>query len=212
MNGTEMSFLSVIGKMGLTGQSIAILIFILSIVAIFVFVDRLIALKMKGGDELILAKVNEAISTGNIESAKNVCQNNGSPLSRVLFKGISRIGMPLKDIEASMDKAIDLEVFKMEKGEEILGLISKLAPMLGFIGTIAGVIQIFYTINATGDYNIESISGGLYVKMLTSALGLTLGIFAYFFYFVVSRKIKKNIFVLEQGSSEFIDSITSPLK
>jgi biopolymer transport protein ExbB len=212
MNGTEMSFLSVIGKMGLTGQSIAILIFILSIVAIFVFVDRLIALKMKGGDELILAKVNEAISTGNIESAKNVCQNNGSPLSRVLFKGISRIGMPLKDIEASMDKAIDLEVFKMEKGEEILGLISKLAPMLGFIGTIAGVIQIFYTINATGDYNIESISGGLYVKMLTSALGLTLGIFAYFFYFVVSRKIKKNIFILEQGSSEFIDSITSPLK
>ena len=207
-----MSFLSVIGKMGLTGQSIAILIFILSIVAIFVFVDRLIALKMKGGDELILAKVNEAISTGNIESAKNVCQNNGSPLSRVLFKGISRIGMPLKDIEASMDKAIDLEVFKMEKGEEILGLISKLAPMLGFIGTIAGVIQIFYTINATGDYNIESISGGLYVKMLTSALGLTLGIFAYFFYFVVSRKIKKNIFILEQGSSEFIDSITSPLK
>jgi biopolymer transport protein ExbB len=212
MNGTEMSFLSVIGKMGLTGQSIAILIFILSIVAIFVFVDRLIALKMKGGDELILAKVNEAISTGNIESAKNVCQNNGSPLSRVLFKGISRIGMPLKDIEASMDKAIDLEVFKMEKGEEILGLISKLAPMLGFIGTIAGVIQIFYTINATGDYNIESISGGLYVKMLTSALGLTLGIIAYFFYFVVSRKIKKNIFILEQGSSEFIDSITSPLK
>ncbi|MFY7860814.1 MAG: MotA/TolQ/ExbB proton channel family protein [Chitinophagales bacterium] len=212
MNGTEMSFLSVIGKMGLTGQSIAILIFILSIIAIFVFVDRLIALKMKRGDELILAKVNEAISIGNIESAKNVCQNNGSPLSRVLYKGISRIGMPLKDIEASMDKAIDLEVFKMEKGEEILGLISKLAPMLGFIGTIAGVIQIFYTINATGDYNIESISGGLYVKMLTSALGLTLGIFAYFFYFVVSRKIKKNIFILEQGSSEFIDSITSPLK
>ncbi len=207
-----MSFLSVIGKMGLTGQSIAILIFILSIIAIFVFVDRLIALKMKRGDELILAKVNEAISIGNIESAKNVCQNNGSPLSRVLYKGISRIGMPLKDIEASMDKAIDLEVFKMEKGEEILGLISKLAPMLGFIGTIAGVIQIFYTINATGDYNIESISGGLYVKMLTSALGLTLGIFAYFFYFVVSRKIKKNIFILEQGSSEFIDSITSPLK
>lgn len=212
MNGTEMSFLSVIGKMGLTGQSIAIIIFILSIVAIFVFVDRLIALKMKGDDELILAKVNEAISIGNIESAKNVCQNNGSPLSRVLFKGISRIGMPLKDIEASMDKAIDLEVFKMEKGEEILGLISKLAPMLGFIGTIAGVIQIFYTINATGDYNIESISGGLYVKMLTSALGLTLGIFAYFFYFVVSRKIKKNIFILEQGTSKFIDSITSPLK
>ena len=207
-----MSFLSVIGKMGLTGQSIAILIFILSIIAIFVFVDRLIALKMKRGDELILAKVNEAISIGNIESAKNVCQNNGSPLSRVLYKGISRIGMPLKDIEASMAKAIDLEVFKMEKGEEILGLISKLAPMLGFIGTIAGVIQIFYTINATGDYNIESISGGLYVKMLTSALGLTLGIFAYFFYFVVSRKIKKNIFILEQGSSEFIDSITSPLK
>ena len=141
-----------------------------------------------------------------------MCLKNNTPLSRVIYKGITRIGLPLKDIEMSMEKAIDIEVFRMEKGEEFLSMISKLAPMLGFIGTIAGVIQIFYTINTTGDYNIESISGGLYVKMITSALGLTLGILAYFFYFLVSKKIKSNVFLLEKGAAQLIDTISTPVK
>lgn len=212
MLGTEQSLLGILSKMGIMGQSIALLIFALSIVAVYVFIDRLIALKSRKGDENLTQKINELIVGGNISGAKDLCLRSNTPLSRVLHKGIQRIGLPLKDIEMSMDKSIDLEVFKMEKGEEILSLIAKMAPMLGFIGTIAGVIQIFYTINTTGDYNIESISGGLYVKMITSALGLTLGIFAYFLYFVVSRKIKKNIYTLEKGSSQFIDTITSPVK
>jgi biopolymer transport protein ExbB len=111
-----------------------------------------------------------------------------------------------------MEKAIDLEAFQMEKGEETLSLVSKLAPMLGFIGTIAGVIQIFYTINTTGDYNIESISGGLYVKMITSALGLTLGILAYYFYFIISKKIKGNVYELEKGAAQLIETISTPGK
>ena len=180
--------------------------------AIYVFVERLSVLKSRKEDENLIDKINESISLGNLTAAKDLCLRVNSPLSRVVYKGITRIGLPLKDIELAMEKAIDLEVFQMEKGEETLSLVSKLAPMLGFIGTIAGVIQIFYTINATGDYNIESISGGLYVKMITSALGLTLGIIAYYFYFVITKKIKGNVYHLEKGATQLIETISTPGK
>lgn len=212
MNGQEQSLLDVLSKMGSMGLTISTLIFMLGGLAIYVFFERLFALKARKGDHNIMDKVNESLALGNISAAKDLCIRTNSPLSRVLFKGITRIGLPLKDIEMSMEKSIDIEAYKMEAGEEILALISKLAPMLGFIGTIAGVIQIFYTINTTGDYNIESISGGLYVKMITSALGLSLGILAYFFYFVVARKVKYNIYLLEKGASQLIDTISTPVK
>ncbi|MBL7789528.1 MAG: MotA/TolQ/ExbB proton channel family protein [Chitinophagales bacterium] len=212
MNGQEQSLLDIFAKMGSMGQFVSGLIFLLGGLAIYIFVERLSALKARKEDNNLLDKVNESISLGNITGAKDICLRANSPLSRVIYKGISRIGLPLKDIELAMEKAIDLEVFQMEKGEETLSLVSKLAPMLGFIGTIAGVIQIFYTINATGDYNIESISGGLYVKMITSALGLTLGIIAYYFYFVISKKIKGNVYHLERGSAQLIETISTPVK
>lgn len=212
MNGQEQSLLDIFAKMGSMGQFVSGLIFLLGGLAIYIFIERLSALKARKEDNNLLDKVNESISLGNITGAKDICLRANSPLSRVIYKGISRIGLPLKDIELAMEKAIDLEVFQMEKGEETLSLVSKLAPMLGFIGTIAGVIQIFYTINATGDYNIESISGGLYVKMITSALGLTLGIIAYYFYFVISKKIKGNVYHLERGSAQLIETISTPVK
>jgi len=211
MNGASFSLVGVVAKLGIMGQTISALIFILSIVAVYVFVERMIVLKSKNGDRTLFQKINEMMSEGNFQSAKELCIRHNSPLSRVLYKGLLRIGMPTKEIQSSMEKEIELEIFKMEKGEDLLSLIAKMAPMLGFIGTIAGVIQIFYTINTTGDYNIESISGGLYVKMITSALGLSLGILAYFFYFLVNKRINKNIYELEKGSISFIDSITVPV-
>lgn len=212
MTGQTMSLMDIVGKMGSLGLFVSLLIFLLGGLAIYVFVERLNALKARKGDVNLVEKVNESISLGNIGAAKDLCLRTNSPLARVIYKGITRIGLPLKDIELAMEKAIDLEVFRMERGEETLSLVSKLAPMLGFIGTIAGVIQIFYTINTTGDYNIESISGGLYVKMITSALGLSLGIIAYYFYFVISRRIKHNIYELEKGASLLIETISTPGK
>lgn len=212
MNGQEQNLLDIFSKMGFLGQLVSGLIFLLGGLAVYVFVERLSALKARKLDTNLVEKVNESISLGNLSSAKDLCLRANTPLSRVIYKGITRIGLPIKDIELSMEKAIDLEVFRMERGEETLGLVSKLAPMLGFIGTIAGVIQIFYTINTTGDYNIESISGGLYVKMITSALGLTLGIIAYYFYFVISRKIKGNVYELEKGAAQLIETISTPGK
>lgn len=212
MNGQEQSLLDIFAKMGSMGQFVSGLIFLLGGLAIYIFVERLSALKARKEDNNLLDKVNESISLGNITGAKDICLRANSPLSRVIYKGISRIGLPLKDIELAMEKAIDLEVFQMEKGEETLSLVSKLAPMLGFIGTIAGVIQIFYTINTTGDLEVSSITGGLYVKMITSALGLTLGIVSYYFYFVISKKIKGNVYQLEKGSAQLIETISTPVK
>ncbi len=209
----DQTMISVFFKMGFLGQLIAILIFFLSIVSVFIFIERLLFLKFSGkSDSNFIEKIKENISEGNISAAKDYCNRSNTALARVILKGLNRIGMPIRDIELAMDKQIGLEIFKFEKGEGVLSLISKLAPMLGFIGTIGGVIQIFYTINATGDYNIESISGGLYVKMITSGLGLFLGILAYFFYFVVSSKIKNAIYTLDKGASDFIDIISSPSK
>jgi biopolymer transport protein ExbB len=212
MNGQDQSLFDIFAKMGSMGQFVSGLIFLLGGMAIYVFVERLSALKSRKEDNNLLDKVKESISLGNLTGAKDLCLRANTPLSRVIYKGISRIGLPLKDVELAMEKAIDLEVFQMEKGEETLSLVSKLAPMLGFIGTIAGVIQIFYTINTTGDYNIESISGGLYVKMITSALGLSLGIVAYYFYFVIAKKIKGNIYNLERGAAQLIETISTPGK
>jgi|688.fasta_scaffold59853_4 biopolymer transport protein ExbB len=212
MSEQEQNLFDIFLKMGPMGQFVSGLIFLLGGVAIYVFVERLSALKVRKEDYNLLDKVNESISLGNLTGAKDLCLRTNSPLSRVIYKGITRIGLPLKDVELSMEKAIDLEAFQMEKGEETLSLVSKLAPMLGFIGTIAGVIQIFYTINTTGDYNIESISGGLYVKMITSALGLTLGILAYYFYFIISKKIKGNVYELEKGAAQLIETISTPGK
>lgn len=209
----EQTMIGVFSEMGPLGQIIVILIFFLSIVSVFIFIERLLFLKFAGkSDPHFIEKIKENISEGNISAAKDYCNRSNTALARVILKGLNRIGMPIRDIELAMDKQIGLEIFKFEKGEGVLSLISKLAPMLGFIGTIGGVIQIFYTINATGDYNIESISGGLYVKMITSALGLFLGILAYFFYFVVSSKIKNAIYTLDKGASDFIDIISSPSK
>lgn len=212
MNGQEQSLFDIFAKMGSMGQLVSGLIFLLGGMAIYVFVERLSALKSRKEDNNLLDKVNESISLGNLTGAKDLCLRTNSPLSRVIYKGITRIGLPLKDVELAMEKAIDLEVFQMEKGEETLSLVSKLAPMLGFIGTIIGAIQLFYGIATTKEYNIDTIAGGLYVKLITSAIGLTLGIIAYYFYFVISKKIKGNVYHLESGAAQLIETISTPGK
>jgi biopolymer transport protein ExbB len=213
MNQTDATIVSVLLKMGLTGQIIILLIFVLSMISLFIFVERMITLKRSTvPSQEFIQKIKEAIYSNNPSAAKDYCIRTNSPLSRVILKGIQRLGMPMRDIELAMENQINLEIYQFELGENVLSLVSKLAPMLGFIGTIAGVIQIFYDINATGEYNIETISGGLYIKMITSALGLGLGILAYFFYFVVSNKVKKSIYHLDSGASEFIDIISQPIK
>jgi biopolymer transport protein ExbB len=128
----------------------------------------------------------------------------------MLQKGLTRVGRPIKDIEASIENAGKLEVSRLEKNINILGIVAGIAPMLGFVGTIFGVIQIFREVEMAGGIDIASVSGGLYVKMVSSASGLTIGILAYIGYHVLNMMVERLILKMETEAVEFIDLLDEP--
>jgi biopolymer transport protein ExbB len=159
-----------------------------------------------------MIQVRSSIITGNLESAKAICRNSNTPLGRMLQKGLLRIGRPIKDIEGAIENVGKLEVSKLDKNIGILGIVAGIAPMFGFLGTIIGVIKIFYDISETGNLSIGVISGGLYVKMITSAAGLMVGIVAYVGYHILNIMVEKVILRLETDAIEFIDLLEEPSK
>ena len=152
------------------------------------------------------------ILTGHLETAIAVSKNSNTPLGRMLSKGLLRIGRPIKDIEGAIENIGKIEVSKLEKNIGILGIIAGIAPMFGFLGTIYGVIKIFYDISSTGNLSIGTISGGLYVKMVTAAAGLFVGMVAYICYHVLNMMVDKVILKLETDAIEFIDLLEEPSK
>jgi biopolymer transport protein ExbB len=162
---------------------------------------------LRFGDLLV-----KGILTGNLESAIAICKNSNSPLGRMLQKGLLRIGRPIKDIEGAIENIGKLEVAKLDKNIGILGIIAGIAPMFGFLGTIYGVIKIFYDIAQSGNLSIGVISGGLYVKMVTAAAGLFVGMVAYIFYHILNMMVDKVILKLETDAIEFIDLLEEPSK
>ena len=152
------------------------------------------------------------ILNGDLDTAKALCRQNESALSRMVLKGISRIGRPIKDIENAMENVGKIEVSNLEKNTGILGIVAGIAPMFGFLGTIAGVIKIFYDISKTDNISMGVISGGLYIKMVTSAAGLMVGIVAYIGYHILNMMIDKVTLKLETNAVEFIDLLEEPAK
>ena len=139
-----------------------------------------------------------------------VCRANNNPLSRMLQKGLMRIGRPIKDIEGAIENVGKLEVARLEKNVNILGIIATIAPMLGFVGTIFGVIIIFRDVEAAGGIDIASVSGGLYVKMIASAAGLTIGIMSYIGFHMLNMMVDRLILRMETDAVEFIDLLDEP--
>ena len=156
--------------------------------------------------------VRDFILQGNIESAKSICKNAQHPVGKMIEKGITRIGKPMKEIESSMEAVGKIEIGKLEKNTGILGIVAGIAPMFGFIGTISGVIKIFYKISLADNISIGLISGGLYEKMITSAAGLVVGVFAFVGYHWLNMLIDKLSFKMEISSMEFIDMLQEPSK
>jgi biopolymer transport protein ExbB len=159
-----------------------------------------------------MTQVRTSILTGKLESAIAICRNSNSPLGRMLQKGLLRIGRPIKEIEGAIENVGKIEVSKLEKNITILGIIAGIAPMFGFLGTIYGVIKIFYDISKTDNISMGVISGGLYVKMVTSAAGLMVGIVAYICYHILNMMVDKVILKLETDAIEFIDLLEEPSK
>ena len=195
------------------GGYIMIPIGILSILSIYVLIERFITIKKASKiDDNFMNNVRDFILQWNIESAKSICKNAQHPVGKMIEKGIARIGKPMKEIESSMEAVGKIEIGKLEKNTGILGIVAGIAPMFGFIGTISGVIKIFYKISLADNISIGLISGGLYEKMITSAAGLVVGVFAFVGYHWLNMLIDKLSFKMEISSMEFIDMLQEPSK
>jgi biopolymer transport protein ExbB len=195
------------------GGYIMIPIGLLSVLTVFYFFERFITIsKASKLDKNFMNNIKDYIHNGNMDAAKALCKNSTSPAARMVEKGITRIGKPIKEIEESMESVGKLEINRLERHLSVLSLIGRIAPIFGFIGTIAGVIKIFYDISLTDNISIGVISTGLYQKMITSASGLVVGLIAFVGYYILNAMLDKTINKMETASVEFMDMLQEPIK
>ena len=207
--GEELSFIELLFKGGLVMVPLAILAFM----GLVIFVERYLTIRKASKNEMnLMMQVKQSVKSAKLDAALAICRNSNTPLGRMLEKGLLRIGRPIKDIEGAIENVGKLEVSKLEKNISILGIIAGIAPMLGFVGTIIGVITIFHEVSVKGIIEIGTISGGLYVKMITSATGLIIGIIAYVLYHILNIMVDRIILKMETDAIEFIDLLEEPGK
>lgn len=204
----ELRFMDLLVKGGWVMIPLAILFFL----ALVIFIERYLTIRKASARRSanLMSQVRQSILTGKLDSAMALCRNSNTPLGRMLQKGLLRIGRPIKEIEGAIENVGKLEVSKLEKNISILGIVAGIAPMLGFVGTISGVIRIFYNISLSDNISIGIISGGLYEKMITSASGLMIGILAYVAYHILNIMVDRVILRLETDAVEFIDLLEEP--
>jgi len=198
----KISLLSLLQK----GGWIMYPLYILLVIAIFVFIERVLAIKKAGTmDPKFMFIIKDHILSGNIDAAKIMAKNAENPVAKMIEKGIMRIGKPIDAIEKSMENVGKLEMYSMERNLNILSLVAGIAPMFGFLGTIVGMVQLFYGIASTGEYTLNTIAGGIYTKMITSATGLIIGLIAYVGHNYLSTQIDKTANKMETASADFLD-------
>ena len=198
----------------LQGGFMMIPILVLSIVAVYIFVERVrtINAASKIPDQFI-SQIRQQVERGDVNGARLTCQQHDSPVARMIEKGISRIGSPLKNIEVSIENVGKIEIFKLEKNLSLLATISGAAPMLGFLGTVIGMIQAFISIaQEEGSVSPKLLSEGIYTAMVTTAAGLFVGILAYLGYNYLVTRVQKVIHKMEYNSIDFIDLLQEPTK
>jgi biopolymer transport protein ExbB len=185
----------------------------LLLLAIFFFVERLIAIRKAGTiDQNFMNHIRDHIVNGNVSAARSFAKNTNNPVARIIDKGIQRIGKPIDIIEDSMENVGKLELYNLERNLSVLSLVYGIAPMLGFLGTIIGMLQLFYSISATGEFTAASIAGGIYTKMITSAAGLIIGMLAYIGYNFLNSQIAKVTNRMEASAAEFMDILQEPTR
>ena len=187
---------------------------IMSLIAIYIIIERSLAIRRALKEEKdFMEKIRDYIHDGKIDSAHNLCAQNPAPVARMLDKGISRIGRPLKDIEVSIENAGKLEIYKLEKGLSVLATIAGAAPMLGFLGTVIGMIVTFHTMKISGaGVEISQLSGGIMQAMVTTVAGLVIGIIGYVAYNTLVARVTKVVQNMEATTVAFMDVLDSPAK
>lgn len=189
-------------------------IFALSVIAMYIFLERYFAIrKATKEDANFMNRIRDYIHEGKIDSALALCQSKDTPVSRMISKGIKRIGRPLNDVNAAIENIGNLEVSKLEKNLPTLATVAGAAPMIGFLGTVMGMIQAFYDMsNAGNNIDVGLLSSGIYQAMVTTVAGLTVGIIAYFAYNILVAKVEKVVFNMEATTTEFMDLLNEPIK
>jgi biopolymer transport protein ExbB len=194
-----------------TGGWIMIPLAIMFLGVIYVFAERYFAIREAGRiDVNFMNIIRDHILTGNLSAARNFTKNTNNPVARIIDKGIQRIGKPIESIEKSMDNVGVLEMYKLEKNLGILSVISKAAPIFGFVGTLVGLMQLFSAINTSNEFEVGTIAGGIYTKLITSITGLVIGLIAYLGYSYLNTQIDKASHKMEAASADFLDMLQEP--
>ena len=206
----EMNFFDLAVK---GGWIMAPIIF-LGFAAVYIFVERYYTIQNASRiDRLFMNQIKEILHQGKVESALVLCRSTNTPFARMIEKGILRIGRPLNDVNTAIENVGNLEISKLEKGFPALASVAGGAPMLGFLGTVIGMVQAFYNMaNAGSNVDITILSGGIYLAMVTTVAGLIVGIIAYFAYNILVAKVEAVVFNMETTTSEFMDLLHEPAK
>lgn len=201
-------------ELAIKGGWIMIVLAILSVVAVYIFIDKIIAIRKASKDQSpFMNKIKDSIFAGKVGQALDLCRITDAPLARMIEKGIMRIGRPLNDVNVAVENVGRQEIAKLEKGLPILASISGGAPMIGFLGTVMGMVRAFYDMaNAGNNLNVGLLSNGIYLALVTTVGGLIVGIIAYFAYNILVSKIDNLVANLESKTTEFMDILNEPAK
>lgn len=198
--------------MAIAGGWLMLVLLLLSIVAIYIFGSKWWLIHKAGQiDKNFMKDIRDMIHEGKIKSAVDLCQRYDSPVARLVEKGVERIGRPLQDIQTAVENMGNVEVARLEKGLPMLATIAGGAPMIGFLGTVTGMIEAFFRMSTAGNnIDITLLSGGIYEAMVTTVGGLFVGIIAYFGYNYLTSQISNLVFKMENTTIEFIDMLHEP--
>ncbi|MFM1912852.1 MAG: hypothetical protein RIR51_690 [Bacteroidota bacterium] len=186
-------------------------ILILFVAAVFLFIERYLYIRKTSKlDANFINTINDLLVAGNVQHAITYCKNSPYPIARLLEKGLTRLGGPIKDIESAIENKAKVEIYNMEKNLGILSAIARIAPMFGFLGTVTGMIRTFHNISISNKIDISTIASGIYEKMVTSASGLIVGIIAYVLYTLLTTSIDRTINKMEITAIDFLDILHKP--
>ncbi len=207
-----LSIIDLITSGGIGGQLIMAALFILSIVAVYIFIERFNAIKRANKvDANFINNIKDHVSHGRLDAARALCESQDTPVARMIQKGISRIGKPLKDITSAIENTGKLEISSLEKNLASLATIAGAAPMIGFLGTVIGMILAFHDMaSAGGQIDIEMLAEGIYTAMTTTVAGLIVGIIAYIGYNLLVTRVDKVVYKMEANTVEFLDLLNEP--
>ncbi|HMK02784.1 MAG TPA: MotA/TolQ/ExbB proton channel family protein [Ferruginibacter sp.] len=208
-SGTSESLFSILVKGGVLMIPLAIFMGMV----IFFFIERLIAIRKASKiEDNFMSIIRDHIISGNVTAARSLTKNTFHPVAKMIDKGIQRIGKPIDAIERSMDNVGKLEIYKMERNLPVLSVMARIAPLFGFVGTIIGLVMLLRDFAAAANPSITDIADAMYVKMITSATGLIIGIISFLGYSYLNTQIDKTVHKMESASADFIDILQEPTR